>query len=100
MSACVHASTWASLLTFSPQDLETRIAILSRRAQADKLDVPPQVLDYIASRISANIRELEGALIRVTAYASINKLPVDLPVAEMVLKDLVPTRTPAISRLR
>lgn len=72
-----------------PPDLETRIAILSRRAQADKLDVPPQVLDYIASRISANIRELEGALIRVTAYASINKLPVDLPVAEMVLKDLV-----------
>ena len=72
-----------------PPDLETRIAILSRRAQADNLDVPPQVLDYIASRISANIRELEGALIRVTAYASINKLPVDLPVAEMVLKDLV-----------
>lgn len=72
-----------------PPDLETRIAILSRRAQADKLDVPPQVLDYIASRISANIRELEGALIRVTAYASINKLQVDLPVAEMVLKDLV-----------
>ena len=72
-----------------PPDLETRIAILSRRAQADKLDVPPQVLDYIASRISANIRELEGALIRVTAYASINKLKVDLPVAEMVLKDLV-----------
>lgn len=72
-----------------PPDLETRIAILSRRAQADKLDVPLQVLEYIASRISANIRELEGALIRVTAYASINKLPVDLPVAEMVLKDLV-----------
>lgn len=75
-----------------PPDLETRIAILSRRAQADKLDVPPQVLDYIASRISANIRELEGALIRVTAYASINKLQVDLPVAEMVLKDLVSTQ--------
>ena len=72
-----------------PPDLETRIAILSRRAQADKLDVPLQVLEYIASRISANIRELEGALIRVTAYASINKLQVDLPVAEMVLKDLV-----------
>ena len=75
-----------------PPDLETRIAILSRRAQADKLDVPLQVLEYIASRISANIRELEGALIRVTAYASINKLPVDLPVAEMVLKDLVSTQ--------
>ena len=75
-----------------PPDLETRIAILSRRAQADKLDVPLQVLEYIASRISANIRELEGALIRVTAYASINKLKVDLPVAEMVLKDLVSTQ--------
>lgn len=75
-----------------PPDLETRIAILSRRAQADKLDVPLQVLEYIASRISANIRELEGALIRVTAYASINKLQVDLPVAEMVLKDLVSTQ--------
>ena len=75
-----------------PPDLETRIAILSRRAQADNLDVPLQVLEYIASRISANIRELEGALIRVTAYASINKLQVDLPVAEMVLKDLVSTQ--------
>ena len=75
-----------------PPDLETRIAILSRRAQADNLDVPLQVLEYIASRISANIRELEGALIRVTAYASINKLKVDLPVAEMVLKDLVSTQ--------
>ena len=77
------------LTDVQPPDLETRIAILSRKAQAENLDLSADVLDYIASRVSTNIRELEGALIRIAAFASLNKQPVDRPLAEMILKDLL-----------
>ena len=73
-----------------PPELETRIAILRKKAVQDRLNAPPDALEYIASRISTNIRELEGALIRVTAYASLNRQSVDLQLAEFVLKDLIP----------
>src|SRR5208282_816517 len=73
-----------------PPELETRIAILRRKAIQEGLNAPPEVLEYIASRISTNIRELEGALIRVTAFASLNRQSVDLQLAEIVLKDLIP----------
>jgi chromosomal replication initiator protein len=73
-----------------PPALETRIAILRRKAIQEGLNAPPEVLEYIASRISTNIRELEGALIRVTAFASLNRQSVDLQLAEIVLKDLIP----------
>ena len=80
---------WGLLADVQPPDLETRIAILSRKGTAEGLDLPFDVLEYIASRITTNIRELEGALIRVTAFASLNKQPVDQTLAEMVLKDII-----------
>jgi len=81
---------WGLLTDVQPPELETRIAILSRKAIQEGLNAPPEVLEYIASRISTNIRELEGALIRVTAFASLNRQSVDLQLAEIVLKDLIP----------
>ncbi len=81
---------WGLLTDVQPPDLETRIAILRKKAAADRLSAPADVLEFIASRIQTNIRELEGALIRVTAFASINQQDVDMTLAEIVLKDLIP----------
>lgn len=81
---------WGLIADVQPPDLETRIAILSKKAQMEKIDVPYSVLELIASRIERNIRELEGALIRVTAFASLNKQALDLKLAEIVLRDLAP----------
>ena len=84
---------WGLLTDIQPPDLETRIAILRAKATR-KASTPAEVLEYIASRISTNIRELEGALIRVTAFASLNRQSVDLQLAEIVLKDLIPRGGP------
>jgi chromosomal replication initiator protein len=70
-------------------DLETRIAILRTKAAAEGVEASDDTLDYIASHITANIRELEGALIRVTAYANLNQSPVDRRVAEIALRDFI-----------
>lgn len=80
---------WGLITDVQPPELETRIAILRKKAQNENLDVPDDVMEYIASNISTNIRELEGALIRVTAFASLNKQSVDRSLAEVVLKDLI-----------
>jgi chromosomal replication initiator protein len=81
---------WGLMTDVQPPDLETRIAILRKKAIGERLQVHDEVLEYIASKISTNIRELEGALIRVTAFASLNRQHVDLSLAEIVLKDLIP----------
>ena len=82
---------WGLITDIQPPEIETRIAILRKKAAQDKLNAPDDVLEYIASKISTNIRELEGALIRVTAFASLSRQGVDLGLAEIVLKDLMPT---------
>ncbi len=81
---------WGLITDIQPPDLETRIAILRKKAQQERLDVGPHVLEFIANHISKNIRELEGALIRVTALASLTRKEVDLQVAKEVLQDLIP----------
>lgn len=82
---------WGLITDVQPPDLETRIAILRKKSTQERLVAPPEVLEYIASKIPTNIRELEGALIRVTAFASLNQQPVDLAITEAVLKDLLPS---------
>jgi len=76
-----------------PPDLETRIAILKRKVEVEHLDVPYDVLAFVADRVSSNIRELEGALIRVVAYSSLTRHFVDLDLARDVLKDIFPERS-------
>ncbi|GAA1966262.1 chromosomal replication initiator protein DnaA [Kitasatospora viridis] len=81
---------WGLITDVTPPELETRIAILRKKAIQERLNAPADVLEFIASRITRNIRELEGALIRVTAFANLNRSPVDLELAGIVLKDLIP----------
>ena len=80
---------WGLITDIQPPDLETRIAILRKKANAENFSCPADVLEYIGSKISTNIRELEGALIRVTAYAALNKQEVDVQLAEHVMRDLI-----------
>ena len=81
---------WGLITDVTPPELETRIAILRKKAIQEQLNAPADVLEFIASRITRNIRELEGALIRVTAFANLNRAPVDMELAGIVLKDLIP----------
>jgi chromosomal replication initiator protein len=80
---------WGLQTEMLPPDLETRIAILRKKAAIEKLTAPADVLEFIASKVQTNIRELEGALIRATAYANLQGATVDLQLAQIVLKDLV-----------
>ncbi len=77
-----------------PPDLETRLAILRKKAEADHDDIPDDVLEFIATHVKNNIRELEGALIRVSAFASLSREPISLELAEHVLADIVSTVEP------
>jgi chromosomal replication initiator protein len=81
---------WGLITDIQPPDLETRLAILRKKAETEDLHTPPDVLDFIASRIQTNIRELEGALIRVAAYASLTRTPISLQLAQDVLQSLLP----------
>jgi chromosomal replication initiator protein len=80
---------WGLITDVQAPDLETRIAILRKKAQNEKLQVGNDILEYMASKVSSNIRELEGTLIRVTAFASLNRTPVDMALVQTVLKDLI-----------
>jgi chromosomal replication initiator protein len=84
---------WGLIADIQPPDLETRIAILRRKAEFDGLSVPDDVLSLIADRFSNNIRELEGALLRVAAFSSFTRHPLDLDLAHSVLKDIFPERS-------
>ncbi|MGO2110049.1 MAG: chromosomal replication initiator protein DnaA [Pseudoclavibacter sp.] len=87
---------WGLITDVQSPDLETRIAILRKRAQAENLTMPDDALEYIASRITTSIRELEGALIRVTAYANLYRQPIDLALVSSVLRDLSADEEPAV----
>lgn len=84
-------SRFASGITANirPPDLETRMAIINRKAASDHIHVPYEVNEYIATKIATNVREIEGALRRVTAYCDLSKEPISVGVAEAVLKDLI-----------
>jgi chromosomal replication initiator protein len=85
---------WGLITDVQPPDLETRIAILRKKAIADNLDVPGEVLAFIADRVDTNIRELEGALIRVVAYSALMNQPVTPELAAEALKDIMPNSRP------
>ncbi len=84
---------WGLITDIQPPDMETRLAILRNKAERERTSVSHEVLEFIASNVTTNIRELEGALIRVAAYASLNKTQVDVPLAQHLLTDLLTRAT-------
>ncbi len=85
---------WGLITDIQPPDLETRLAILRNKAERERVQVPAETLEFIASNISTNIRELEGALIRVTAYASLSGEPITTELAQQQLADLLTNTKP------
>jgi chromosomal replication initiator protein len=81
---------WGLLTDIQAPELETRIAILRKKAERDKFQIDDEILEYMAARVASNIRELEGTLIRVTAYAALNRQRIDMALVQTILKDVVP----------
>ena len=81
---------WGLLTDIQAPELETRIAILRKKAERDKFQISDEILEYMAARVASNIRELEGTLIRVTAYAALNRQRIDMSLVQAILKDVVP----------
>lgn len=87
---------WGLITDIQPPDLETRIAILRKKARAEQLDVPNDAMLYIANQIDTNIRELEGALIRVVAYSSLINQDITVSLAADALKNIIPSSRPKV----
>lgn len=85
---------WGLITDIQPPDLETRIAILRKKAKAENLDIPNEAMIYIANQVDTNIRELEGALIRVVAYSSLINQDISTHLAAEALKDIIPSSRP------
>jgi chromosomal replication initiator protein len=88
---------WGLIADIAPPDLETKVAILKRKAELDRINLPDNVALFIASKIKSNIRELEGSLVRLTAYASLKGLPMDLDLAQEVLRTLITEEPTGVS---
>lgn len=80
---------WGLITDIQAPEFETRVAILRKKAAIERIDIPDDVIEYMATRISSNIRELEGTLIRVTAFANLNRAPIDMDLVQVVLKDSI-----------
>ena len=81
---------WGLCVDVQPPDLETRIAILQLKAERDHIAVPPDVIEFVASKFDQSVRELEGALVRVVAWSELTAQPIDMTLAERALQDLIP----------
>jgi len=93
----VSRFTWGLIADIQPPDFETRVAILRKKLEREPVNVPEEVIFFIAEQIKTNIRELEGALIRVVAYSMLEERPVGLETAKAVLKDMVQETAKVIS---
>jgi chromosomal replication initiator protein len=82
---------WGLITDIQAPEFETRVAILRKKAANEKILIPDNVIEYMAARISSNIRELEGTLIRVTAFANLNRQQIDMDLVQTVLKDILPS---------
>lgn len=80
---------WGLIADIQPPDWETKVAILKRKAELERLDLPDDVANFIAGKIKSNIRELEGSLVRLMAYASLKGLPIDIELAKDILRNIV-----------
>ena len=88
---------WGLIADIQPPDLETKVAILQKKAETDRVMLPTEVALFIASNIRSNVRELEGALIRLTAYASLTGAEINLQTAQEVLKNLIDSQVRKIT---